>query len=139
MGEKIMLKIVLKKDEKLVVNGAVLRAVARTELFVENEASILRGREVMTAAEASTPARRLYFACMMAYIDPRQRAAHQDELITLLADLLSALESVEAKAMCMRFARHLGEQDFYRALSLCRQLVDYEARVLPPECLQPAA
>jgi flagellar protein FlbT len=124
-----MLKITLKKDEKLVLNGAVLRAAARTELYLENDVAVLRGRDVMAADEADTPARRLYFACMMAYLDPVRRPSYQDDILTLLADLLSALESLEAKGWCMAFARHVGAQDYYRALSVCRLLMDYEAHI----------
>ena len=43
-----MLKITLRNDEKLVINGAVLRSVGRTEVFIENEVALLRGREVMS-------------------------------------------------------------------------------------------
>lgn len=124
-----MLKITLKKDEKLVLNGAVLRASARTELYLENDAAVLRGRDVMAAHEADTPARRLYFACMMAYLDPVRRTSYQDDILTLLADILAALELPEAKAWCMAFARYVGEQDYYRALSVGRLLMDYEASV----------
>jgi flagellar protein FlbT len=127
-----MLKIVLKNGEKLVVNGAVLRAVGRTELLLENDAAILRGRELMAEHEADTPARRLYFACVMAYLDPTHRSRYQDEILLLLSDILGALESVEAKSLCIEFARYVGGQDYYRALSLCRCLMEYEASVLAP-------
>lgn len=134
-----MLKISLKKGEKLVLNGAVLRAAARTELYLENDAAVLRGRDVMAADEADTPARRLYFACMMAYLDPKRRANYQDDILTLLADLLAALESPEAKGWCMTFARHVGAQDFYRALAICRSLMDYEAAILAASGVQTVA
>ncbi len=45
----------------MVVNGAVLRSVGRTNICVESKATILRGRDVMTVEEANTPARLLYF------------------------------------------------------------------------------
>lgn len=125
-----MLKIILKKDEKLVLNGAVLRAAGRTELYLENDAAVLRGRDVMAAQDANTPARRLYFACMMAYLDPARRAAYQDDILSLLADLLAALETPEAYSLCMGFASHVGGQDYYRALSVCRLIMDYEASAL---------
>jgi flagellar protein FlbT len=127
-----MLKITLRNDEKLVINGAVLRSVGRTELFIENDVALLRGREVMNPEEASTPARRLYFACMMAYLDPEGRDAHRDSILTLLADLMGALEAPEARALCVAFAHHVGLSDYYRALADCRGLIDYETGVLAP-------
>uniref|UniRef100_UPI001952E735 flagellar biosynthesis repressor FlbT n=1 Tax=Enterobacter hormaechei TaxID=158836 RepID=UPI001952E735 len=76
-----MLRITLRDGEKAIVNGAVIRAVGRTQLAVENQVSILRGREIMRPEEATTPARQLYFAAMLAYIDPANRDDHHDIVV----------------------------------------------------------
>lgn len=124
------LRISLKSGEKIVVNGAVLRATGRTDLVVENHAAIMRGREVMSPDEATSPARRLYFACMMAYIDEAGRDRHQDEVVLRLGELVAALESEEARAACARFAHRLAIGDYYRALAECRGIFAYEAAAL---------
>lgn len=133
-----MLKIRLRDGEKMVVNGAVLRAVGTTTLWLENDAAILRGREVMRPEEADTPARRLYFACMMAYLDPSGRRAHQDALVRLLADLLGALETPSAKAACAALAHDLAAGHYYRALTHCRTLVNHEDALLGEDARQRA-
>lgn len=125
-----MLKIRLRQGEKMVVNGAVLRAAAPTTLWLENDAAILRGREVMRPEEADTPARRLYFACMLAYLDPARRQEHQHAIITLLDDLLRALESSHAKAACAALACDAASGHYYRALAHCRTLIEHEAGLL---------
>jgi flagellar protein FlbT len=124
------LYITLKDREKMIVNGAVIRAVGRTQICVENVASILRGRDVMTPEEANTPAKRLYFACMMAYIDPEQIDQHRDTLLALISDLLNAFEWLEAKAICAAFAEKVARMDFYAALTDCRWLISYEAEAM---------
>jgi flagellar protein FlbT len=124
------LKISLRDGEKMIINGAVMRAIGRTELVVENNVSLLRGREVMAVEDAVSPARRLYFACMMAYIDPSSRATHHDAIIEFLGGLLGALESLEAKALCTRFARKVATGNYYRALAECRLLIEYETAAL---------
>ena len=125
------LRISLKDGEKMIVNGAVLRAVGRTDLVVENQVSLMRGREVMTPEEATTPARRLYFACMLAYIGGEEGlSAQQDQIVTLLGDLVSALEADEAKATCAQIAHHLATGNYYRALGDCRNLIAYESEAL---------
>ena len=43
-----MLRLNLRDGERVVVNGAVLRARGRTDLMLENGAAVLRGRDVMT-------------------------------------------------------------------------------------------
>lgn len=132
-----MLRISLRDGEKVIVNGAVLRSSGRTALYVENHVAILRGREVMAPEEATTPARRLYFACMMAYIDPDSGVAQYDRIVVLLRELLSAIEAPEAKVICAQFAHRIACGDFYRALSDCRALIDHESAILAR--LQPEA
>lgn len=124
------LRISLRNGEPVIINGAVLRAVGRTDLVVENTATVLRGRDVMKPEEANTPARRLYFACMMAYIDADNLEKHQELLLAQLEDLVSALEAQEAKAVCLRFAQKVAMGQFYAALSDCRWLTQYEAEIL---------
>jgi len=114
------LHITLRDGDKVILNGAVLRAVGRTQLCLENTAAILRGRDVMTPEEADTPAKRLYFACMMAYIDPDDIDRHRETILLLVRDLLSAFESIEAKAICATFAEKVATSQFYRALADCR-------------------
>ena len=125
-----MLRISLRDGEKVIVNGAVLRSIGRTDLRVENGASVMRGRDVMSPEEANTPARRLYFACMMAYIDEGDLVAHQEDIIARVRDLMDALEAPEAKAACASFAHKVACGEYYKALADCRWLIDYEARAL---------
>lgn len=124
------LRISLRNGEPVIVNGAVLRAVGRTDLVLENEATILRGRDVMKPQDANSPAKQLYFACMMAYIDPADLARHQQLLLEKLEALLSALRSPEAKAACVAFAEKVAVGQFYQALADCRWLIGYEAEAL---------
>jgi len=125
-----MLKIRLRNGEKMVVNGAVLRAASATTLWLENDAAILRGREVMTPEEADTPARRLYFACMMAYLDADRRTQYQLDIVALLADLMDAFDAPEAKVACGALACDAASGLYYRALTHCRALIDHEAELL---------
>lgn len=124
------LRISLRDGEKIVVNGAVLRANGRTNFIVENTVAMLRGRDVMTPEQANSPARRLYFFCMMAYIDPVEEARHQDSIIELMRSLMEALVADEARAMCISFAEKVAMRDYYRALADCRWLIDYETEAL---------
>jgi flagellar protein FlbT len=124
------LRISLRDGEKMIVNGAVLRSVGRTDVLVENRAALLRGREVMTPEEANTPARRLYFATMMAYIEREALATHQDRVLVLLRELMEAFENEQALSACVRLARHLADSDFYPALGECRLLIQYEGEAL---------
>ncbi len=122
--------ISLRNGEKMIVNGAVVRASGRVDLVIENRVSILRGREVMSPVEANTPARQLYLACMMAYVDEADRTRHQDRVVAMLGDLMEAFESDAAKRACVEFARLAALGDYYRALGACRTIIDLEAEAL---------
>jgi flagellar protein FlbT len=124
------LRLMLRKGEPVIVNGVVLRALSRTEILVETEATVLRGQEVMRPEEATTPARKLYFACMMAYIDPANLEKHQQELLHHLAALMHAFEAPEVQDLCVRFAENVAAGHFFRALSDCKWIIGYESEAL---------
>lgn len=126
------LQISLADREMIVVNGAVLRADGRLKLRVENQVTILRSKDVMKPEEATSPARRLYYICMLAYLDEPNRQTHQEDVGTRFGEIVAALESPEAKAICVRIAQLLAVSDFYRALAECRNLIKYEDQVLTP-------
>jgi flagellar protein FlbT len=124
------LRIHLRDGEKVVVNGALLQSVGRTEITVENRATIVRGRELMRPEDATTPAKLLYFACLMAYIDPDRLPQHQDLMLDTLRELVSLLPTVEARSACIEFGRKAALLDFYGALADCRALIELESQAL---------
>ena len=132
-----MLRISLRDGEKVVVNGAVLRAVGRTQFFIENKASVMRGSEVMAPDEATTPARQLYFHTMMAYVDSSRSEEHKDQILVILPQVMALLPSAEAAAICASFATKVAGLQFYKALGDCRKLMSLETETL--EHVEPAA
>lgn len=125
-----MLRISLRDGEKVVVNGAVLKAVGRTDLIVENQVSVLRGREVMKPEEATTPARQLYFHTIMAYIDPARSEDHQARILDSLETVMDVHRSEEVGTVSLSFAKHVAQLQFYKALGDCRQLMRLEDEAL---------
>ncbi len=124
-----MLKIRLRANEKIIINGAVLCASARTELSLENRAAVLRGREVMKPDAATTPATRLYFDTMLHYVDEEGRSDHQARLLQRLSEMVSVSRSVKGQALCARYARLMAQRDHYAALGVCRKLIKQERDV----------
>ena len=130
------LKISLRDGEKLVVNGAILRSVGRAVISVESRAAILRGRDVISREDATTPGRRLYHACITAYTDPDHRDVHQDSIIAALTEILAVMPSHAAQSACAAFAHRVALGDYYRALAACRDLIalEREAAASTPTC-----
>ena len=124
------LKITLRPNEKVIINGAVIRSAGRSELHLENSAALLRSKDVMQPEDANTPAKRLYYSCMMAYVDTANRESLQREAADYLEQLLGALVAPQARLRCGNIAAHLARMDFYRAIGECKRLCVYEAEVL---------
>jgi flagellar biosynthesis repressor protein FlbT len=67
----------LKQGESMILNGAVIRFKTRTRLELNTQARFLFGKQIMREDEATSPARRAYYALQQAYIgaDPDRPAA----------------------------------------------------------------
>ena len=123
------LKLTLKPGERVVIGGAVLRnSGSKSDLIVENEVPILREKNILGVDAAVTPARRLYFAIQLMYLDGDSRGDVNGIYESLLRDL-------EREAPSMR--RHLRQisdavvrSEFYTALKLGWNLIDYERKLL---------
>src|ERR1700728_3560895 len=64
------LKLSLKPQEKFVLTGAVVaNGDKRASLVLQNKACVLREKDIMQPERATTPARRIYLAIMMMYLD----------------------------------------------------------------------
>jgi len=125
------LKLSLKANERIAINGAVLtNGNRRTDLTVENQARILRESDIMQAGEANTPAKRIYLPVMMMYLDPSSRQTFHGEFVLRLTQFLEVIEHLECQQKCLTIAAHIANEDYYKALSDCRYLIQYEKDAL---------
>jgi len=125
------LKISLKPGEKFVVNGAVLTNGDRRSAFViQNKVSILRERDILTEEQANTPAKRIYFVVMLSYLDSERAQNYYQTFVERMSDFMSAIENQEIKLICVQISMDMMKGEYYRALTGCRKIVDYEAKVL---------
>ena len=121
------LKLSLKPGERFVVNGAVLvNADRRASLVIENRASVLRERDIMQPEDADTPAKRLYFVIMLMYLDEGERRSMRATFIQLLTEFMGAVAGKDAIDACLSISAFVANGDYYKALSKCRRLFDYE-------------
>ena len=121
------LKLNLKPGERLAVNGAVIvNGDRRSAFVVENHASVLRERDIMQPAEADTPAKRIYFAIMMIYLGVDDAARWREQYEARLKEFAAVLETPEVLGQCASLAAHLANGEYYRALVVCRSLIEFE-------------
>jgi flagellar protein FlbT len=121
------LKLSLKPGERFVLNGAVVQnGDRRGILLLQNKASVLREKDIMQAEEVTTPARRIYFPVMMMYLDEPGAGRYYDEFVRRLSEFMGVIQNAEVLADCVNVSKHVLGREYYRALMLCRKLMDYE-------------
>jgi flagellar protein FlbT len=123
----LALKLSLKPGEKFVLNGAVVQnGDRRATLLLQNKASVLREKDIMQPEEVSTPARRIYFPVMMMYLDEAAASRFYDEFAGRLADFMGAIQNPAILGECVQLSKHVMTREYYKALMLCRKLIEYE-------------
>ena len=109
------------------LNGAVVQnGDRRSVLLLQNKASVLRERDIMQEDEVTSPARHIYFPVMMMYLDEAGAARYHDEFVRRLSEFMGVIANPEIMAECVNISKHLLEREYYKALMLCRKLIEYE-------------
>jgi flagellar protein FlbT len=121
------LKLSLKPDEKLVINGAVIaNADRRTTLIVHNKASILREKDIMQEENVDTPAKRIYFPIMLMYMDQGDTDKYYEEFVLRMTEFMNAITTPAAIENCVKISRDVMDRNYYRALITCKKLMAFE-------------
>jgi flagellar protein FlbT len=124
------LKITLKPNEKMIVSGAVVTNGnnKNTDLIIENNVPVLRQKDILSEEDATSPCRRIYFIIQLMYIDEGNLTDHQPIYWRLVHELLDAVPRLAEPIN--QINENILAGNFYRALKLAGQLIDYEQEVL---------
>lgn len=127
------LKISLKANEKIYINGAVVRVDRKVSLELLNETQFLLESHVMQAENATTPLRQLYFIVQIMLIDPANcgeaRAMFRDSLPLLLQNF----DDAHIRASLKHVDQLVSEGHVYEALKVIRGLYPIENEILNPK------
>lgn len=128
------LKLSLKPGEKFVLNGAVLaNGDKRASLVIQNKACVLREKDIMQPEGANTPARRIYMAIMMMYLDGESTEEPYNEFALRMTEFMGAIGTPAILAACVEISRDVSQGAYYKALIMCRKLFDLEQERLSYE------
>ena len=123
------LKITLKPNEKLIVGGAVLcNGPRKSQFVVENNTPILRQNNILTPDRADTPARRIYLAVQLMYIDGAQLPKHQKLYWELVKDFIDA--APRALPIIDFISEQIIKGNYYLALKSSKNLIEFEQEVM---------
>lgn len=123
------LKITLKPGERMIIGGAVItNGGQKCNFIVENKVSILREKDILSAENANSPARRIYFAIQLMYIDSGNLKTHHKVYWELVKDFLEAAPS--ALGLIDQISENILEGNYYQALKNCKKLIAFEEEVI---------
>lgn len=118
------LKVELKPGERIIIGTAVVQnGDQRTRFFIEGEAPILREKDILTAALADSPAKKIYLAVQLMYLSS-DLAQSERLYFPLVKDFLHAAPS--ALSIIDRINNDVLSGDLYKALKTAKTLVAYE-------------
>jgi len=122
------LKVELKPGERFILGEClVTNGSQRTRLLIEGDAPILREKDIMTAKQADSPAKRIYLAVQLMYTarDPR---LHHETYFTLMRELLQAAPSAWPHVVAI--SNHILAGELYKALKSAKALIAYEKELV---------
>ena len=122
------LKVELKPHERLIIGSCVVtNSDQRTRLFIDGSAPILREKDILTAETANSPARRIYFAVQLMYLD-NDISKLRGEYFELVNDIVTAAPS------CIPIVDEINNDiltgALYKALKAAKRLIQYEQDLL---------
>ena len=123
------LTINLRPKERLIVNGVVLENSGQpAKLVIHNNAALLREKDILTEEQASTPARRIYFAIQCEYLFPGRETLFLPIIYEFLREFAVAAPS--AAALVREIGQMVETREWYRALKTAKQLILREREIL---------
>ena len=122
------LKVELKPGEKLIIGNCVgTNSDQRTRLFIDGKAPILREKDILTPDTADSPAKRIYFAVQLMYIDEDVERLRKD-YFKLINDLVTAAPSTIQ--LVDEINNEILTGELYKALKAAKKLIQYEQELL---------
>ncbi|PYE84383.1 flagellar biosynthesis repressor FlbT [Pseudoroseicyclus aestuarii] len=126
------LKLTLKPNERIIVNGCALRNSGRRHvMIVESQADVVRGQDLLDAEAAATPAAQVYFLVQTALTRSDLREALAPAIRDRLATLSATSFASAHRGDLMEAATFIAMGDFYKALRALRPMMREEAAALP--------
>ncbi len=121
----------LRQGEMMLVNGAPIRFRTKSRIELTAHVRFLFGKQIMVPEDATTPARRIYFALQTAYVGSEsERSRGISAARDLIGDFKGATTSSLAAEILDRALNLAEADDCYQALKLARRIIRHEDAVL---------
>jgi flagellar biosynthesis repressor protein FlbT len=121
--------LTLKPGERVILGGAVIKnGPAVAHLQIENKVTLLREKDILTEAEATTPCKKIYLVVQLMYIGDGLTSELAQVYWDLVRDVLEAAPSTND--LISQMSAYIVESNFYPALKVAKKLILYEEELL---------
>lgn len=112
--------ITLRANEKIYLNGAVLKADRKVSLELMNDAIFLLEAHVMREREATTPLRQLYYIVQLMLMSPQEVAGNASMFTQHSGAMLDVYEDASILAGVRKVQDLVGRGRHFEALKVIR-------------------
>jgi flagellar protein FlbT len=124
------LKITLKPNEKVIIGTAVIsNGHSKSELVIHNRVPVVRQKDLLSEEEANTPAKKIYLIILNMYLNPDKEVSFHDFYSPLLHHIVGMSVDERGINLSTDMSKRIVEGDYYKALKICKKLIEYEAEV----------
>lgn len=124
------LKISLKQNERIYINGAVMRFDRKTSLEFLNDVQFLLESHIIQAEDADTPLKRLYFTIQLQLMSPKDTASTLELFNNQLVGLLYTIDDHIIRNELKNIDRLVRELRLHEAMKTLRALLPAERRLM---------
>ena len=123
------LQLTLKPGERVILAGAVIQnGPTVAHLQIENQVPLLRQKDILTEAEATSPCRRIYLVVQLMYIGEGLTTESTQVYWDLVRDVLAAAPSTND--LISQMSAYILDSNFYPALKVAKKLIAYEEELI---------
>ncbi|MDX7953068.1 flagellar biosynthesis repressor FlbT [Lichenihabitans sp. Uapishka_5] len=124
--------ITLRANEKIYINGAVLKPDRKVSLELLNDAVFLLQAHVMLESDATTPMRQLYYIVQLMLMDPHDLAINGTVFEQQSRAMAAVYKDQGILEGLAKVSALVGRKRHFEALKLIRTLLPLEQELVAP-------
>lgn len=124
------IRIYLKANEKIFINGAVLKVDRKVSFELMNDVTFLLESHVMQKEDANTPMKQLYFVVQMMLMHPIDVEQPMALFKSMTANILRTTQTAELISGIKNIDVEVSTGKYFTGLKMIRELIPVEDSII---------